>query len=100
MIARTNDLVARNSVFAWIALGTGLLLLIPLVAMQFTPEVVWTASDFLVMGVLIFGMASLFVLLARRVSRQRRVLVALACAAVFLWIWAELAVGIFTDWGS
>ncbi|WP_052106594.1 hypothetical protein [Novilysobacter defluvii] len=114
--------MARNSVFAWIALGTGLLLLIPLVAMQFTPEVVWTASDFLVMGVLIFGMASVFVLLARKVSRRHRVLifgmasvfvllarkvsrrhrvlVALACAAVFLWIWAELAVGIFTDWGS
>jgi len=100
MIARTHDPVARNSVFAWIALGTGLLLLIPLIAMQFTPEVVWTASDFLVMGILVFAMASLFVLLARRVNRRRRVLVALGCVAVFLWIWAELAVGVFTNWGS
>ncbi|MCE7031423.1 hypothetical protein LY625_02085 [Lysobacter sp. GX 14042] len=100
MIARTNDPLVRNSVFLWIALGTGLLLLSPLVAMQFTPEVVWTRSDFLVMGVLLFGIASLFVFLARKVQRRHRLLVGLACAAVFLWIWAELAVGVFTDWGS
>jgi len=33
----------------------GLILLAPLVAMQFTREVAWTASDFLFAGVLLIG---------------------------------------------
>ena len=37
-----------------VAMATIALLLIPLVAMQFTREVDWTAGDFLVMGVLLF----------------------------------------------
>ena len=47
------------------ALATALLLLIPLVAMQFTQEVVWTLSDFVFVGVLLFGVGLAFVLIAR-----------------------------------
>ncbi len=39
MSTKPNESIMRNSVFGWIAVGTGLVLLIPLVAMQFTNEV-------------------------------------------------------------
>ena len=93
-------LMFQNSVFVWIALATGAILLIPLIAMQFTTEVNWDEKDFIVMGSLLFGMASLFVLAARMVSRKQRLFVGGMCVAVFLYIWAELAVGVFTNLGS
>ena len=100
MDTRNNDVMMRNSVFIWIALGAGLILLIPLIAMQFTNEVKWDANDFLVMGLLILGTGSLFVLVSRRVPRRRRVVIGSIFAAAFVYIWAELAVGIFTNLGS
>ena len=52
------------------------------------------------MGVLLFGMASLFVLAARQAARKHRMLIGVIFVAAFLCIWAELAVGIFTNLGS
>lgn len=100
MNTKPRDPLHRNSVFGWIALATGLVLLVPLVAMQFTEEVNWDGTDFLVMGMLLLGMGSLFVLLSRSVSRRYRLAIGFACTAVFLYVWAELAVGIFTNLGS
>lgn len=97
---KTNDVMLKNSVFVWIALATGVILLIPLVAMQFTTEVDWNTTDFIVMGSLLFGLAGLFVLLARRASRKRRVLIGSMFTAAFLYLWAELAVGVFFNLGN
>ncbi|MBT8101783.1 MAG: hypothetical protein KJO95_02375 [Gammaproteobacteria bacterium] len=90
----------QNSVFVWIALATGAILLIPLIAMQFTSEVNWDETDFFIMGSLLFGMASLFVLAARTVSPRHRPFIGGMCVALFLYIWAELAVGVFTNLGG
>lgn len=95
-----EGLIHRTSVFAWIALATGANLLIPLIAMQFTTEVDWNPTDFLVMGSLYFGMASLLVLVARKLPRKHRLSVSGLFVAVFLYVWAELAVGVFTSLGS
>ena len=100
MFANTNKLLMQNRVFAWLAVATGALLLVPLIAMQFTTEVNWDATDFIVMGGLIFTAGSVFVLIARQVKEKHRLPAALLVAAAFLYVWAELAVGIFTDWGS
>ena len=100
MEQKTSGLIFQNSVFKWIALATGALLLIPLIAMQITNEVDWTSIDFIVMGVLIFGMASLFVLVARKLPTKRRFLIGGMFFVAFLYIWAELAVGVFTNLGS
>ena len=90
----------RNSVFAWIALAACVLLLIPLGAMQFTAAVSWGIADFVVMGTLLFAAGSAFVLAARRVSPKHRLLVGVLVVAAFLYIWAELAVGVLTGLGS
>jgi hypothetical protein len=100
MTTRSNDLIARSGIFAWIALATGAVLLIPLIAMQFTDEVNWDETDFLVMGCLLFGAGSAFVLVARRVPRKYRVAVAVVFVAALAYVWAELAVGVFTNLGS
>lgn len=100
MNQKTNDLVFRNSIFIWIALAVVVVLLIPFFAMQFTSEVYWTKADFVVMGSFLFGMASLFVLAARKSPRRHRTLIAMIFFAVFVYIWAELAVGVITNLGG
>jgi hypothetical protein len=100
MKAKNTDIILQNKVFLWIALATGGILLIPLIAMQFTGEVNWTLLDFVTMGFLLFGTGSMFVLTARQIDKKHRVATGIAFAIALLWLWAELAVGVFTNWGS
>ncbi|HYG26066.1 MAG TPA: hypothetical protein VD906_04095 [Caulobacteraceae bacterium] len=73
----------------------GLLLLAPLVAMQFTEEVKWTAGDFVFMGLLIGGTGGLYELAARTTSGLAyRFAAGAALGAGFLLIWLSGAVGI------
>jgi hypothetical protein len=100
MTPETDDVLARNSLFLWIALATLGLLSIPLVAMQFTTAVQWDATDFLAMGTLLSGTASLFVLAARKTAHRHRVVAGVVFATAFLALWMELAVGVFTNLGN
>jgi hypothetical protein len=101
MKTKTTDIIMQNKIFTWIALGTGLILMIPLIAMQFSSEVDWDGTDFIIIGTLLFGIGCLFVLTARNIrSTKNRILVGIAFFLTLLYIWAELAVGIFTNLGS
>jgi bacteriorhodopsin len=77
-------------------LTAGLILLIPFIAMQVSDEVKWTAFDFAIAGVLLFGTGLLCELVLRKVRRleYRLALFVLLLGLLFL-VWAELAVGIF-----
>ena len=99
MSEKKKDIFAQNRIFIWIATVTVVILLIPFTAMQFSNEVVWTLSDFIVAGVLLFGAGSLFILTARRIKKYRFAMGVLFLTAL-LYIWAELAVGVFTNLGS
>ncbi len=72
------------------------LLLIPFVAMQFTDEVKWDGTDFLIMGVLLAGTGLLCEFILRNVTkRANRILLCLVVLGVLVMTWMELAVGIF-----
>ncbi len=88
----------KNPSFLTVLLVPALLLLVPLVAMQFTAEVNWTWSDFLVMYVLmsVVGLTYKFVA-GRSGSMLYRLAAALALGAGFLLIWVNLAVGFIGD---
>ena len=72
------------------------ILSIPLMAMQFTKEVNWTISDFLVMGILLFTTVFTidFVLKKFKTLKSRLILI-VGIVVLLALVWAELAVGIF-----
>jgi hypothetical protein len=71
------------------------LLLIPLIAMQFTREVQWDGTDFAVMGALLLIAAFAFEFAARIKNSSRKLVIFGIIAFLFVYVWAELAVGIF-----
>lgn len=76
--------------------AAGILLTVPLIAMQFTKEVNWTGSDFLIGGILLFGTAFICELVLRKVKTLKaRVILCLTVIAILVVVWAEMAVGIF-----
>lgn len=85
---------------AGLAIATGLLLLIPLIAMQFSDEVVWTLSDFILAGALIFGTGFTYILITRVLAPKMgdnilyRVAIGFALFTGFFLIWINGAVGI------
>ncbi|KFF75050.1 membrane protein [Chryseobacterium sp. P1-3] len=73
-----------------------ILLCIPLLGNLFSSEVRWSASDFLIAGVLLFTTAFLINLVRNKIKKQSRK--TLACILILLalaLIWLELAVGVF-----
>lgn len=86
----------KNKRLIGIVLIAALLLLIPLIAMQFTHEVKWGLGDFAVAGILLLGTGLICELILRKVKRTGyRLAMMAAILAAFLLIWIELAVGIF-----
>ena len=86
----------KNKRFMGILLTIALLLCIPLIAMQFTNEVVWTLSDFIIAGILLLGTGIVIEVVARNVkSRNARFGMIIGILFLLLLVWAEMAVGIF-----
>ena len=74
----------------------GLLLSIPLIAMQLTDEVNWSFFDFIIMGIMlsITGLALGIIIKKIKYHKYRNFLIAIIIM-IFLLIWAELGVGLF-----
>lgn len=88
--------IMKNKRLIGILLTVVLLLLVPLIAMQFTNEVNWTAFDFVAAGILLLGTGLIAELVMRKVRTRNRQFAAIAVLlAVLFLVWAELAVGIF-----
>jgi len=79
-----------------IVLISATLLLIPLLAMQFTEEVHWTFFDFVVAGALLLATGLLAEVVIVKIKKPKyQIAMCTALLIVFFLIWAELAVGIF-----
>lgn len=86
----------KNKRLFFIVLSVALLLLIPFIAMQFTNEVMWTLSDFIIAGVLLLGTGLMCELVIRKVTTPRhRIIFCTVILFGLVIIWLELAVGIF-----
>jgi hypothetical protein len=97
-MAMNGQILGERGGSPWRFVGWGIaatLLLLPLIAMQFTPEVNWTAEDFIVWGIMLGTVGGLFEL-AVRISPlpSYRAAFGLALLGAFLTTWANLAVGI------
>jgi hypothetical protein len=78
-----------------VLLGTAAILALPLLGMQFSAEVNWSAADFALMGALLIGTGCLLALVARNVATPRyRMLAGAGLVLALLLVWAELAVGV------
>lgn len=78
-----------------VALGTALLLLIPLVLNQYNEGEGWSPGDFVAAGIMLFGAGLTFVLIARKWDNTMyRLGVAVAVVAGLLLVWANGAVGL------
>ncbi|SVB96414.1 uncharacterized protein METZ01_LOCUS249268 [marine metagenome] len=74
----------------------GLLLIIPLIAMQLTDEVEWSLFDFIIMGTLLLITGLMGEIIFKKVKKYKhRVILYIVVIIIFFLIWAELSVGIF-----
>ena len=72
------------------------ILSIPFIAMQFTKEVNWTLSDFVIMGGMLFATVFAIDLVLKKFKTLKSRLVIVSVIVLLLMIvWAEMAVGIF-----
>jgi hypothetical protein len=103
MAANTENGGGRRGRFWRIApwVTAALILLLPLVAMQFTDEVVWDEADFAVIGAMLFGACGACELTARKTGNVAyRAAVGVAVVAAFILVWISLAVGIIGSEGN
>ena len=100
-MAMKTQVMNVQKIIPTIILTVGVLLMIPLVAMQFTSEVNWTLIDFVAAGVLLFGTGLTYVLLTRVLAPRLtnrliyRVAVGFSLLVGLFLVWANLAVGLF-----
>jgi hypothetical protein len=81
-----------------VALATAFILLVPLLAMQFTDEVAWGVVDFAVAGALLGGTGLIHQLAASKAGNiAYRAAVGVALAAALLLVWMNLAVGVIGE---
>lgn len=74
------------------------ILLIPLIAMQFTSDVSWGLFDFMVAGMLLVCAGLTIEYASRKMGKSKfKVFTIAAIILVFIAIWVEMAVGIFNS---
>jgi len=94
-LSKTAIMISQNKRLIIILSCIPILLIIPLIAMQFSNEVNWSWGDFLIMGILLLGTGLLCEFILRKVKKNRdRIILCVGIFVLFFLVWAELAVGI------
>ncbi len=82
-----------------IAIITVLILLVPLVAMQFSDQVQWGAWDFIFMGALLFLTGLAYVHFVQKGStKAHRFSIGILVLSAFIFIWVNLSVNVPLLW--
>ena len=82
----------RLSIIAFITI---LILLIPLIGMNFSNEVNWSIMDFVIAFIMLFGTGLLIEFILRKVNKIHiKIALIMITTILFLLIWAQLAVGL------
>lgn len=87
--------IQRASIIRIVA-GTVLILLVPLIAMQFTNQVAWGLADFAFAGALLIGASLIFELAKIKFNPKYHLAIAILFVVALLLVWVELAVGIWS----
>ena len=88
--------IKKNKRIIGIVVAVFILLLFPIIAMQFTDDVNWSLFDFIVAAVLLFGTGFMLDLFIRKITNIKYLIASCVILLVLLaLIWGELAVGIF-----
>jgi hypothetical protein len=78
-----------------ISLITLSILMVPLIAMQFTKEVNWQSADFAVFGAMLLSVGLAYEFLAAKMGAFRyKAAMALALVGAFILLWGNMAVGL------
>ena len=99
MKSELKDINQNNRVFLYLAVAVGLVLAVPLLAMQFYSGVNWSPLDFITAGFLLLSVGSLYILLSRRFP-SRQLFLTIIVGLLLIYAWVELAVGIFFNFGN
>ncbi len=82
-------------------IATIIVLLIPIIGMILSSEWNWDLFDFVIMGGLIFSFGLFIEVVNLRVkNKNHKILLTVAIIFLFLYVWAELAVGLLFNFGS
>ena len=93
MILNNYNMVLSKRLSIFLGIAT-LILLIPLIAMQFTSQVNWELSDFIIASILLYGTAILINLIITT-SKKHKIILIVTILVLLLVIWMEMAVGLF-----
>ena len=95
MILKTNNMNIQKRFSVYITCIL-LVLLLPLIAMQYTDEINWQLTDFIVAGVLLI-LTSIAIETSLRLfsNKNHKTIFIVIILFVLLLLWAEMAVGIF-----
>lgn len=75
--------------------ATILLLLVPLIAMQFTGEIKWSPLDFVAAGIMLMSTGFAFVFVTHKASNKiYRLAVGISLGTALFLVWSNLAVGL------
>ena len=92
--------IAKKRLIVWVVVIT-VILMVPLVAMQFTEEINWKFIDFVIMGAVLMGIGIAYELIAKKsVKTVFRVAFGIGLIGLFLLFWVNGAVGIIGNEGQ
>ena len=84
-----NILISKKNIYI-VFLGTFFILLLPLIAMQFTKEVNWSVGDFVVAGILLSFFGYIYKVLTKSSSKPiKNIVIGLIVFALFIFVWVS-----------